>query len=148
MIERYVRDHLRSIAAIRDRVDSGVDYPGIYAGNAPQGHVGECIIMQGITSDHNYHLGGEVADRETMLQIVAYSDNAARAFSLMELIRNRLSGYRGLMGDSDETRVKTCIIANDVGADIDETAEAEDKFIHTYTADYLLIYTTPVPTLA
>lgn len=148
MIAKYLRDHLRSVAAIRDRVDGGADFPGIYADNVPQGHVGECIVLRVIVTDHNYHLGGEVADSGSTVQVTVYSDKAARAFSLMELIRNRLSGYRGLMGDSDETRVKTCIIANDVGADIDETAEADDKFIHTYTADYLLIYTTPEPTLA
>jgi hypothetical protein len=148
MIERYVRDYLRSVAAISNRVDGGANYPGIYAGNAPQGHEGECLIMQGINSDHNYSLTGEVADRESIVQITAYSNTASTAYSLAELVRNRMSGYKGMMGDNDETNVKTCIIQTDVGADIEETADADDKFIHSYTVDYLLIHTTPTPTLA
>lgn len=147
MIEQYLRDYLRDSAAVSDRVDQGSEYPGVYAGNVPQGHRGECIVLQAIIADHNYHLGGEVADRETIVQITTYSDNAARAYTLMELVRNRLSGYVGNLGDSDETLVKTCVIINDVGAGVETPADASDRWRHSYTCDYDIIHTTPVPTL-
>ena len=147
MIVKNVRDYLRDDADIVDRVDEGTDRPGIYAGTVPEKHRGECIVLQAINANHNYSLGGEVADRGSLVQITTYSDNAVRAESLMELVRNRLSGYRGSMGDSDATTVKTCIIENSGGSDIEDAEESSDKFVHSYTVDYKIIHTTAVPTL-
>lgn len=148
MILRHVRDYLRDDAEIRDRVDGGADYPGIYAGSVPQGHQGECIVLQSVYVQHNYQLGGEVSDRESQAQITCYSDNAARAESLSELVRDRLSGFRGSMGDKSPTTVKTCIILNDIGGDTENPTDDSDKFVHAYTTEYKIIHTTAVPSLA
>jgi hypothetical protein len=147
MIERYTRDFLRDVTAIRDRVDEGTDLLGVYCGTVPHGHRGECILLTDITAEHYYHLGGEVSPRSSVVQITCYSDKAGRAYSLAELVRNRLSGYGGLMGDSDETRVLTATIVGSAGAEIETPEDASDKFIYSYTRDYELIYTTTVPTL-
>jgi len=147
MIVRQLRDYLRDDADIVSRVDEGTDRPGIYAGTVPEKHRGECIVLQAINANHNYSLGGEVADRLSRLQITTYSDNAVRAESLMELVRNRLSGYRGSMGDSSPTTVKTCIIENNVGSGVEDPQDSGDKFGHSYTVDYKIIHTTEVPTL-
>lgn len=146
MIEQYVRDYLRDSDGIRDRVDEGTNHPGVYAGVVPVGHKGECIVVQAISAEHGYHLEAEIPDRQTVLQITTYSDKADRSYTLMELVRNRLSGYAGPMGDDEETTVKTCIILNDVGAGTEDPQNKSDKFVHSYTTDYTIIHTTPIPT--
>lgn len=148
MILRHVRDYLRDDAEIRDRVDGGTNYPGIYADSVPQGHQGECIVLQSVYVQHYYHLGGEAGVRESQVQVTCYSDNAARAESLSELVRDRLSGYRGSMGDQSPTTIKTCIITNDIGGSKESPADDSDKFIHAYTTEYKIIHTTTVPSLA
>lgn len=146
MIEKYIRDFLREVPAIRNRVDMGGDLSGIYASTVPVRHRGECLVLTVAGASHNNHLGGESSARTSIVQVTAYGENPARAYSLAELVRNRLSGYSGGLGDSDETTA-TCIVLNAIGAQEEAAADASDKWIHSYTVDYEITHQTPVPTL-
>jgi hypothetical protein len=147
MIEKYIRDYLRSVAAIRNRVDQGANYPGIYAGTVPMGHKGESIRLEDISAQRFYHLAGEAGVVQSVVQVTCYGENARRAFTLSELVRNRLSGYRGYAGDSNETAIQSALIINE-SADQESPADASDRWIYSYTCDYQITHTTSIPTLA
>lgn len=147
MIERKVRDFLRAVDDIRDRVDMGTGLPGIYAGTVPTRHRGECILLSVVGAQHNNHLAGESSARHSVVQVSCYGENAERAYTLAELVRNRLSGYSGSLGDTDATDAH-CVVQNAIGAQEEPTSDASDKWTHSYTVDYFITHQTPVPTLS
>lgn len=142
MIEQVFRDKLRDSAEIRNRVDGKV-----FASNIPQGTTGECILIEYISGDHFYHLGGEVAPRKTILRFSCHASNASAADSLSELVRNLISGFRGAVTGSAAATIQCCLNIGDVGADQVIPSDASDKWTHRFASDYEITYLTTVPTL-
>jgi hypothetical protein len=74
----------------------------IYDSRLPQGLVGDALVINIVSQQPEYYLGGEVGLHMSQVQIDVWSNGergAAGANELAEKVRNRLSGYRGDMGD-------------------------------------------------
>lgn len=147
MIEQAIRDLLRDTAAIRNRVDKGANFPGIYASTVPDKHRGECIVVVDVTSEDAIHLGGEVGNRVTILQTTVFAENSSKAYSLAELIRLRISGFRGIAGDQDPVTIQSCLIQPGGGSDQEEPMDSSDRWTCSYTRDYAVRFVTSIPTL-
>ena len=141
MIEEHIRDFLRDDADITDRVG-----PNIWDGHAPGYVKGEMLIVSTITSTPVYTIDGEAGKAEHVVQIMAFAARAKAAFTLSELVRNRLSGYRGAIGDDDASSVERCEIVSGGAGEV-APEDKSDNWTFTYRNDYALFETTTIPTL-
>lgn len=148
MIKKQIRDYLRDFASIRGRVDEGTDLPGVYVDVAARKHRGECIVISMVSAQREYGLGGEVGAMQSILQVRCWSSNPTAAEGLSDLVADKLSGFRGTIGDSSPTRVMVAMVTNDYGDDYEDTGDASDKFLHSYTLDYEIVHESPIPSLA
>ena len=142
MIEKTLRDLLRNIAEIRDRVDKGtIDRPGIYADNAPQGENPEYIVLKDVTTIHSNSLQNEVNARFSIVQIDCYSTNAYRARTLFELVRNAISGLHDLANG-----IQAVMIVGGLGTLPVSPKDASDRWVHRFSKDFQVIHETVIPT--
>ena len=141
MIEQHIRDFLRDDADITDRVAHR-----IAPGRLRQGELGEAIIVQEISNVPTYSTIGEVGIHDKVVQITSYAASPKAAYTLAELVRNRLSGYRGSIGDGDASTVQSCRIIS-AGADEERPEDASDRWIHKYRQDFALFENASIPTL-
>ena len=142
MIEHNIRDFLRDVPEITQRVEHR-----IRPGRLEQSDSGEAIVLQEVSRTPEVHLGGEVGLHDVVLQVKCYSDTAKAAFTLAELVRNRLSGYRGPIGDQGEGFIQsTRIIAS--GADEEDLEDDSDEFRYTYRWDFAMHTTETIPTFS
>ncbi len=81
----------------------------IYCEKAPQNPTFPYVVLGIDTSNPTNHLGGESGHENTIVSIECYARDpkgALNAGTVAEVIRNRISGYRGLWGD---VYVQECI---------------------------------------
>lgn len=94
-----------------------------------------------------YHLGGEPDISEFMVQIDAYAkddggpNGAYVAQQLADAVRNRISGYRGDMGN---TSVRSCTLLRSNALD-EEPEAGEQGRTHRVSMDYQIKYARTVP---
>jgi hypothetical protein len=91
-----IRDRLATSSAI---VDAFSDR--IYPETAPQGASFPRIHISDVSSLPEYYLGGEAGLHVSKVQLDVWTDGTGgkfRANELSELVRNRLSGYKGQFG--------------------------------------------------
>ncbi len=96
-VAKDIRDHLAGSAAILD-----VFSDRMYPDTAPQGVQHPWINISDLSAEPEYSLEGEVGTHTTVIQVDVWTDGKgkrAEAQRLRELIRNRLSGYRGQFGE-------------------------------------------------
>lgn len=149
MIEEQARDLLRSYPAIRNRVDKGESYPGVYASTVPSGHRGESIVIQEISGGPFNYLDGETGVWESMLQITTYSSNPKAAKTLSDIVRDKFSGFKGMAGDKEPTYIQSALIEpSSCFSDDEAPLDGSDKWFHKYNATYRVLHTVSVPTLA
>lgn len=141
MITTTLRNILRGTAAIRDRVDKGAALPGIYASNAPAAEHGEYIVLTDVSGDHSYALSGEIGTRQSTIQVDCYAETGDRAYSLFELVRNRISG------NPSDSAIDSCLIIGGLGSDATPPASKGERWIHRYSKDFLVTHFESVPTL-
>lgn len=140
MLLTAIRDILKASTAIRDRVDLGVRFPGVYADHGPQAVRGEYIVLQDVSGDHSYGLGGEIGTLATIVQVNCFSYKSEKAQSLFMLVRNRLSGY------SDSVIAEATIIGG-LGSSPAPPVDNSDKWIYRYSKDFQIFHYESVPTL-
>lgn len=140
MILTVVRDILRASAAVRDRVDQGVNYPGIYADHGPQSVRGEYIVLQNVTGDNHYALTGEIGTQTSIIQVDCYSDRSEHAQSLFALVRNLLSGY-------SNTDIAEATIIGGLGSAPAAPADSSHKWTYRFSKDFQIFHYESVPTL-
>ena len=141
MIENHIRDFLRDDVDITNRVAAN-----IWPGRALEFVKGEMLIVSAITSIPVYGLDGEVGKWEHVVQIMAYAATPRAAFTLSELVRNRLSGYRGNIGDDDASFVEKCEIVSGGAGEV-APEDGSDNWTFTHRLDFSLFETTSIPTL-
>lgn len=142
MIEQSIRDLLRVSVTVRNRVDGHV-----FAGNIPHGVQGECVLLQDITSENFAGLAGEIGKAAAIVQVTCYAERSHEAFSLAEVVRNRISGYRGSAGAIDPVIIDSCLPIGGGGSGQETAVDSSDRWLHSYTRDYEVFFETSVPTL-
>lgn len=140
MIEHQLKEYFADSDAIRDRVGSR-----IYPGRALQGIKGETLIIQEITSQPVYDLTNEAGQHDKSVQVDCYAATPRSAASLAELVRNRLSGYRGTIGTTNPITVQSCRITS-AGQETESPADSSDKWTHRYRLDFAFFSTATIPT--
>ena len=124
--------------AIRDKIDGR-----IYAGRVPDGGKMPCVVLQTISVNRFYHLGGEADISEATIQADVYGESYKDVHDIAELIRNRTSGYSGAAGD--ET-IDSALIIRD-GETVQQPSDGSGKWIYRHSRDFQVFYTTTVPSL-
>jgi len=136
MIQKAIRTFLRDSNAVRDKVGTR-----IYSGSAPRGTNGNYIILRIILAEHLYDLENEIGLRESVMQVDCYEETPTLADELGEVVRKRMSGYRGLAGD---VFVQSTRIVRDSTAEV-PPADASDKWIHLRSMDFSIYHDTAIP---
>lgn len=146
MIYRILGKLLRDSADIRDRVATR-----IYFENAPAKTQGECIIIRNISGSVNNHLTNETGVAQPLVQIDFYAENASKAHSGYQLVRNLLSGYRGTAtyldddGEESTAEIQGCNLVRP-GALVQEPRDGSDQWSYRYSADFEVFHEQTVPT--
>jgi len=137
MIERDLRSYLSGFTAVRDASPGG-----IWPGKSPRNHKGARIILREISTTRTYSIGNESGLSEKIVQVDSYAETPAKAEEMFQAVRNVLSGYSGLAGDSEIQGTR--IVSEGT---MDEPPENEsDVWTHRYRADFALYYPQAVPT--
>lgn len=139
MIELQLKEYLQDSDAIRNRVKAWG------AGYITQGKRGEAVVLQEFGRDPEYSLANESGQHRVRFQIDCYSDSPRHAESLAQLIRNRLSGYRGEIGKTEPVEIQSTQVI-DAGALIDEPVDKSDKWTHRYRMDFSAFVSASIPT--
>lgn len=145
MIYQLLYKLLHDGAAIRNRVGTR-----IVARRAPADTPGEYIVLNIVGGTAHNHLSNEAGIGERVIQVSYFADSASAAQSGIELVRLRLSGFKGDVeildpaGDLREYTVQANLItSNDFAS---EPQNASDKWSHQSTADFQVFFEQDVPT--
>lgn len=140
MIELQLKEHFLDSDAIRDRTG-----PRIRSGHAEPEDRGEAIVLQEISNTPEYHLAGEAGIGEIVVQIDCYSSTPRHAYTLGQLVRNRISGYRGIIGKTDPQLMQSCRLISS-GQEQEEPQDASRDWTHRYRQDFALFMSSTIPT--
>lgn len=145
-LQKDIRDHLLGSSAIVDAFSDRF-YPDYIPQNgsvpkSPSRLSYPCVVISDITSVPYMHLGGEVGNHQSTIQIDVWTDGTGgkpRANELSELIRNRLNGYKGIFGSgcfgyAEMSRHNPLASTPIDGSDTHRRRESMD-FKITHTAD-------------
>lgn len=145
-----IADHLRGSTAIVDAVENRI-YPDVIpqeernsGGNRMA--LFPCIVLQIVSGQPEYALRGEAGVHQTTVQVDVWTDGdrgSYHANELSELVRNRLSGYRGTFGSGCRGTARL-VRSNSLPV---EPVDASDQFRRRVSMDFDLIHTAAVPDL-
>ena len=144
MIEQDIRDFLRDVSAITDRVSTR-----IYPSRVPIGVDGESIVLREISAQPAAYkvAAGEVGLHEKRCQVDCYAASPKAAFTLSELVRDSISGYRSTIGDAGTTQVEAIQIEF-ASSSIEEPERSSDVWIHRYQITLSMFVSATVPSLS
>ncbi len=107
----------------------------IYPGKLPQGTTAASIVYSEISGEGDHHNAGASGLVRVRMQIAAWALTADAAHALFLAVKERIDGYRGVMG-SGGAAVNVQGVFIDTFRDIDDTvANLRGK-----VADYFIVY--------
>jgi hypothetical protein len=139
---------LYGCAEIKDRVGTQ-----IYPENAPQGTVGECIVLRKLSGTAHNHLTNEADCVERLIQIDFYGRTVTEAEEGYELIQNLLSGYGPADVDVERSGTTTTVRVSTINRmrdsnTVDAPANGSDVWTKQCSCDFQIFHSQPVPTHA
>jgi Protein of unknown function (DUF3168) len=136
MNKKHLIQFLYDSPAVRNRLGSRI-FPAV----ARQGEQLPYLAMKQLGTERHYDLAGEdgLASVVLQLSVCAITDSDAREIS--EIVRNRLSGYRGLM---ESTFVHGCTIENQREQQLKPSTGGE-QWLHVHNTDYRLTFNQTIP---
>lgn len=149
-LAKDIRDHLVGSTAIQNAFSTRI-YPGVIPqeernSGGSRRELYPCIVYTEVTGRPENYLGGESGVHQTRIQLDIYTDGTGgqqRLNELTELVRNRLSGYRGTFGtgcygtahlERNEPLTMT-------------PQDGSDKHRRRQVMEFLITHTAAVPTL-
>lgn len=141
---KAVRDWLQASDAISNAVGSR-----IYADVMPQGETRDRINISKISFTPEYGLAGECGNGTSVIQLDYWSqhkDAVAHVKDGGQMIRNRISGYRGPL--NEHVFANSCILLRGPEETASAPTDASGIFRRRSTIDVEIIHTTAVPTFA
>lgn len=142
MILADVATHLKASSKIADQIGARV-----FAGVAPQGAEWPRIVLSKISDPPAYQLTGEAGYSVAQIQVDAWAKDVngqnglLQAERLAAAIQNRMSGFRGMMGD---TTVRSATIVRNNDETI-EPKNASDARKYRVSMDFDIFYLKAVP---
>lgn len=141
-LAKDIRDHLANSTPIYDAFGDR-----IYPDGLPQDvRYTEAIVISDLSNEPEYYLGGESGTHTSIVQVDVWTDGTngrARANALGELVRNRLSGYRGQFGGGCFGTSR--MIRNNTVSE--RPFDGSDTRRWRVSMDFEIIHTAAVPTL-
>lgn len=129
-IRKALRAYLLADAGIATLVSDRV-----YFIKMKQGNVDPCIVFSRISGAGVYHHGGDSGLAMPRYQIDAWSKTGDAATTLANLIKDRLSGYRGVMGSGGAAVTVQGAFMLDEREDFDDTVQMS-RMSRDYAIDY------------
>lgn len=142
-LTKDIRDHLADSVEIANAVGDR-----IYPDGMPQGSEYPAIVISDLSSTPEYDLGGEVGTHTSVVTVDCWTDGKGgreRVNQLGEMVRNRLSGYRGQLGDGAFCSGAMLIRNNTVAA---EPLPGSDQHRRRASMDFSIVHTAAVPDFA
>lgn len=145
-----IRDHLIASTAIvnefSDRVFDSTIPQALRDDLRRNRELYPCIVLSDISAEPEYYLGGESGKHTSQVQIDVWTDGTdgpQKCKELGELVRNRLSGYRGQFGTGC-WGTSRMIRNNTVAA---PPIDGSDTHRRRNSMDFEVIHSADVPTL-
>lgn len=136
-IVKGVRDFLIADTTLNAEVAGRV-----FRHRAPQDESKPFVTLQRIGTTRPYHLGNQAAAAQATVQVDIFVEKPNQVDSLGEHIRDRMSGYRGAMGD--ET-IRGCTCERDT--DLTERPDdASDDWNFRRSFDFRITHVETAPT--
>jgi hypothetical protein len=133
-IRPALRAFLAADAAITAIVGSGAS-ARIYPVKLPQGVTAASIVYNEISGQGDHHNEGPSGLVTERIQIAAWAQTADQAHTLFLAVKERIDGYRGVMGSGDAA-VNVQGVFIDVWRDVDDTAAN----LRGKSADYFISF--------
>jgi hypothetical protein len=141
-LAKDIRDHLAGSTYIVDAFSNRIFSETIPQNISP---AYPAIVINELSNSPEYYLGGESGKHSTTLQIDLWTDGTggiAKTNELSELIRNRMSGYRGQFGSGAYGTSR--LISNNSAA-LPPT-DSSDDHRRRVSMDFEFIHTADAPT--
>lgn len=139
MNKKHLIKFLADSDDVRNRLGARM-FPGV----ARQGESLPYLTVRQIGTERFNDLAGEDSIASVTYQLTTWAATDTETREIDELIRLRISGYRGLM---DSTYVHGCTIENQREQQI-KPAEGSDHWLFGKSTDYQITFNQPVPTFA
>ena len=126
-----LRAFLLADAAISTAVGAGRIYPMLL----PQGQASDSIVYSRISAQNELHNAGPDGLARPRMQIDCWSKTANGATALSLLVKDRIEGYRGVMGSGGDAVTVQGVIPDNEREDYDDTAK-----MFRVSLDYFIWY--------
>lgn len=128
-----IRKALRSFL-LEDAAIVALVVDRVYPIKIKQGNNGACIVYTQISGVGDYTLAGPTGLANPRIQIDSWAPTADAATNLANLVKDRMDGYRGVMGSGGNAVTVHGVFAADLREDYDDIAalhrSGRDFFIH------------------
>lgn len=138
-----LKTHLTGFTDITDKIGERV-----YINRAPSKTRTPYVIVSTVSGEPQYALSGEAGIAQAIVQVSVWDQDPNGVFvadEVAELIRDKMSGWRGSWGD---TYVSGCTLTNEPTAYGDNPADSSDDWWHTVQQDFRVTHRRAVPTLS
>jgi hypothetical protein len=129
------RTALRSFLLGDSGVSSAVGAGRVYPAVLPQGITADSIVYQRISDVGDVMNDGPSGLARPRIQVDSWSKTSDGANALALLVKNRLDGYRGVMGSGGSAINVQGVFFDSARDDYDSTA-----LMHRVSQDYFLVY--------
>lgn len=135
-IKQALAKHLLGSNYVRDKTNSRV-----YFQRAPQGTKLPYVTLRRFSTIPYNDIEGEAGCKQSVIGIAVFSDSDDETEAIQEAIRNRISGYRGPMGDL------TCYGCNLESGPHDgafDRKDGSDNWTFASNSDYRITHSQPL----
>jgi hypothetical protein len=129
MIDVDLRNHLVELAT-----EAGEK---VFTGNAPSGETTPLIVIRRSSGDQPLSLDGTKLFERAQFDVNVLTRDYPDAYPISSAIKTALHGFRGLLGGSDGTDVKSCRC---VSFPSDQSEIDGDRVIRWVQSSYLFVY--------
>lgn len=101
-IDSAFYSHLSTHATLTAVVSTRI-YPDV----APQGETFPYVVFSSVAEEHERHAGGGAGLARVNMQIDVYAESTLERRTVVDILRERLHGFRGAMG-AESLAVRSC----------------------------------------
>lgn len=109
----------------------------VYTGNAPQGTARPFVVIRRSAGEQPLTLGGTGLFQRGQFDVNVLTEDYPDAYPIANAIRDALHGFRGALGGTDGTDVKS---ARCISFPADQSEIDGDRVIRWVQASYLFVY--------
>jgi hypothetical protein len=119
----------------------------VYANRAPRHASAPYILLGRVSEQTPYSLAGEIGITQAIVQVACWASDPGGPYAaseLAELVRDKISGYRG---DWGSTFVSDCSLVSGPVEIQEAPDDASDNWFHAVSMDFMVTHAREVPSL-